>query len=155
MMAAAGFWDNPKHSQTLVAELQRLTLSLKPLQELSSQADDLVVLLELAPEDDSGESETELAGHSQYHPFLLATVTPGPLHHGGHTGSAHHRPKDLFRGESPDLGNGEVTLRTRVPFPPPGGDLVRLGSRDRLDQPMDVEIVGDEIPGQPLEQLWV
>ncbi|MCH8828684.1 MAG: peptide chain release factor 2, partial [Planctomycetes bacterium] len=61
MMAAVGFWDNPKHAQTLVAELRRLTLSLKPLQELSSQAEDLVVLLELAPEDDSGESETELA----------------------------------------------------------------------------------------------
>ena len=60
-MAASGFWDNQEKAQGLVAELSRLTSSIKPLQELSTQADDMSVLIEFAEEEDCGDSEAELA----------------------------------------------------------------------------------------------
>lgn len=59
-MAGSGFWDNQERAQELVAELRRLKLTLKPLQEVAIAGDDLEVLMEFAQEDDSGESETEL-----------------------------------------------------------------------------------------------
>lgn len=59
-MAAPGFWEDQERAQALMGELRRLKLAIKPLEELSAGADDLAVLLELAEEDASGESETEL-----------------------------------------------------------------------------------------------
>ena len=59
-MAAAGFWDNQEKAQSMVADLRRLKQALKPLEELSSGADDIGALLELAEEDDSGETVEEL-----------------------------------------------------------------------------------------------
>jgi len=43
-----------------MGEMRRLSLTIKPLEELTRGADDLGVLLEFAEEDDSGESESEL-----------------------------------------------------------------------------------------------
>lgn len=60
-MAAPGFWDNKEAAQQLVGELRRETLTIKPLEELIAEADDLHALLELVEEDDTGESEQELA----------------------------------------------------------------------------------------------
>ena len=59
-MAAPGFWDNQEKAQESVNELRRLTLTLKPMKEILAEADDLGALLELADEDDSGESTAEL-----------------------------------------------------------------------------------------------
>src|SRR5690606_36313319 len=59
-MSAGGFWDNQERAQELVAELRRLNLSVKPLEELVQAQADLEALMELAEEDDSGESTTEL-----------------------------------------------------------------------------------------------
>ena len=56
-MAQPGFWDNQEKAQELVGELRRLTLSLKPLDELSSAADDLGVLMEFAEEDAASQAE--------------------------------------------------------------------------------------------------
>lgn len=61
LMAAPGFWDNQEKAQGLVAELSTLTASIKPLEELTAQADDMSVLMEFAEEEESGDSETELA----------------------------------------------------------------------------------------------
>ncbi len=61
LMAAPGFWDNRERAERLVQELRRLSLTVKPMQELLSESDDLSVLLEFAEEDDSGESTAELA----------------------------------------------------------------------------------------------
>ena len=61
-MAAAGFWDNREEAQETVAELRRLSLTMKPLNELVSGADDLGVLIEFAEEDETDASELELAG---------------------------------------------------------------------------------------------
>jgi peptide chain release factor 2 len=58
-MAAPGFWDNHEYAQEQVAEMRHLSLTLKPLKELLSGADDLEALMELAEEDDSGETEAE------------------------------------------------------------------------------------------------
>jgi peptide chain release factor 2 len=59
-MAAPTFWDNQDKAQATVSELSRLRASIKPLEELSSGADDLEVLLEFADEDETGESKAEL-----------------------------------------------------------------------------------------------
>ncbi|GAB4155489.1 MAG: peptide chain release factor 2 [Planctomycetaceae bacterium] len=60
-MAKPDFWDNQENAQELIGELQRLNVTLKPLQELSDKADDVGALLELAEEDETGESEAELS----------------------------------------------------------------------------------------------
>ncbi len=60
LMAAPGFWDDQEKAQDLVSELRRLTLTIKPLAELVSNADDMGVLMEFSEEDDSGESTEEL-----------------------------------------------------------------------------------------------
>ena len=60
-MAAAGFWNDQEKAQDVVAELKRITSILKPFGELSSAGDDVQALFELAEEDDSGETEKELA----------------------------------------------------------------------------------------------
>lgn len=61
LMAAPGFWDNQEKAQDLISELQRLTLTVKPLSELVEAADDIGVLMEFAEEDESGESTNELS----------------------------------------------------------------------------------------------
>jgi peptide chain release factor 2 len=68
-MAAAGFWDDQEQAQEQVAELRRVNFIIKPLAELSSGAGDLEALLELAAEDDSGETEAEISS-------TLARLTP-------------------------------------------------------------------------------
>ncbi len=73
-MAGAGFWDNQDRAQEMVTELRRLNLTTKPLSELLSQADDLEVLIEFAEEDDSGESERELASTAESLEKQLAEV---------------------------------------------------------------------------------
>lgn len=59
-MSAGGFWDNQERAQEMVAELRRLNFSVKPLEELVQAQADLEALMELAEEDDSGESTAEL-----------------------------------------------------------------------------------------------
>ncbi|MBX3439825.1 MAG: peptide chain release factor 2 [Planctomycetaceae bacterium] len=59
-MAAANFWDRAEQAQATVAELSRLRTALKPVEQLSSEADDLEVLMEFAEEDETGESRIEL-----------------------------------------------------------------------------------------------
>lgn len=56
-MAAAGFWDNAEKAQPVVQELKRLKANITPLEELSTSADDLNVLLEFAAEDEASENE--------------------------------------------------------------------------------------------------
>lgn len=58
-MAEPGFWETQETAQKLVSELSRLKLSATPLQELSSGADDLEVLIEFAEEDESSVAELE------------------------------------------------------------------------------------------------
>lgn len=68
-MAAPGFWDRREKAQGLVGELRRIFDVVKPLEELSTAADDMEALLELAVEDDTGESEKELES-------LLSSLKP-------------------------------------------------------------------------------
>ena len=60
-MAGTGFWDNQEKAQALVTELRQLTVITKPLSTLCAAADDMSVLLEFAKDDESGDSERELA----------------------------------------------------------------------------------------------
>ena len=60
-MAAPGFWDNQEKAQEQVTDMRRLSLTLKPLKELLTAGDDLEALMELAEEDDSGETEVEFS----------------------------------------------------------------------------------------------
>lgn len=59
-MAAAGFWDDQEQAQQQVGELRRVNFVIKPLSELAAGAGDLEALLELAEEDDTGETEAEV-----------------------------------------------------------------------------------------------
>jgi peptide chain release factor 2 len=59
-MAESGFWDNQEKAQKQVNELKNLNAALKPINELSSGADDLGVLLEFADAEDSPETIQEI-----------------------------------------------------------------------------------------------
>jgi peptide chain release factor 2 len=56
-MAQAGFWDDSEKAQGITGELSRLKSNITPLQELTTGADDLGVLLEFAEEDAASEQE--------------------------------------------------------------------------------------------------
>ena len=60
LMAGAGFWDNQEKAQGLMDELRQINAGLKPIGELVAGAEDLEVMLELAAEDDSGETAQEI-----------------------------------------------------------------------------------------------
>lgn len=60
-MGASGFWDDQESAQTLVNELRRIKLSVRPLADLVDRSDDMAVLLEFLDEDDSGDSHEELS----------------------------------------------------------------------------------------------
>ena len=49
-MAAAGFWDNQETAQAAVANLKSLKAITAPLDELTTAAGDLTVLLEMCQE---------------------------------------------------------------------------------------------------------
>jgi peptide chain release factor 2 len=59
-MEGPNFWSNQEQAQKLVGELRRLKAVVKPLDELTSGADDLGALLELAAEEDSGELDADV-----------------------------------------------------------------------------------------------
>ena len=73
-MGETGFWDHPETAQALVGELRQLNLTLKPLEELSRGADALNALEELADEDDTGETVTELKVLGQRLEGMLESV---------------------------------------------------------------------------------
>ncbi len=56
-MAQSGFWDDGEKAQGIVGELKRLKSNITPLEELSTSADDLAVLMEFAAEDEASEKE--------------------------------------------------------------------------------------------------
>lgn len=56
-MGSPGFWDDQESAQKTTSELSSLNGTLKPLQALSENADDLEVLLEFAEEDESVEGD--------------------------------------------------------------------------------------------------
>lgn len=60
-MNAPTFWDDQDSAQATVAELQKLNTVVKPLEELTSAAEDLKVLIELADEEDSAEAAAEVS----------------------------------------------------------------------------------------------
>ncbi len=64
-MAEPGFWDDPEQARQLVNELRQLTLALKPFEKLLSQAEDLEAMLELADEDETGETAAEAEALAQ------------------------------------------------------------------------------------------
>jgi peptide chain release factor 2 len=59
-MAQSGFWDDGEKAQGIVSELKRLKSNITPLEELSTSADDLAVLMEFAAEDAASEKEIAL-----------------------------------------------------------------------------------------------
>lgn len=59
-MSAPNFWDNQESAQKTVAELRAAQGTYKPLDDLSRSGDDLVALMDLVDEDDSGEAKREL-----------------------------------------------------------------------------------------------
>jgi peptide chain release factor 2 len=60
-MAGTGFWDNQEIARAMVSELRQLNAIAKPLSALVASSGDMQVLIEFAEDDDSGESERELA----------------------------------------------------------------------------------------------
>ncbi len=62
LQSEQGFWDNQEKARELMAELSQLNLTIKPLSELVSGADDIKLLIEFAEEDESDDSINELKG---------------------------------------------------------------------------------------------
>ncbi len=60
-MSSPNFWDDQEQAQKTVADLRTVQTSVKPLEILLKAGDDITALIELADEDDTGESERELA----------------------------------------------------------------------------------------------
>lgn len=60
-MTAPGFWDNQEKAQAVMNDLKTVNVIVRPLTDLTKAADDLTVLIEFCAEDDSGDSEKELA----------------------------------------------------------------------------------------------
>ena len=58
-MAGANFWDNQETAQAAVADLKSLKAITVPLDELTSAAEDLTVLLEMCQEEPDMEAEVE------------------------------------------------------------------------------------------------
>jgi peptide chain release factor 2 len=56
-MGVPGFWDNPEKAQGVIAQLKPINGLLKPFEDLSSDADELRTLAELAEEDIDLEAE--------------------------------------------------------------------------------------------------
>ena len=52
-MGAPGFWDNQERAQGVVGQLKSLKAVVTPMGEMSSGAEDLDALIEMATEDDS------------------------------------------------------------------------------------------------------
>lgn len=59
-MGEAGFWDNQESAQAVMNQLKQVNVTLKPLSELISGAEDLGVMLEFAEEDDGDEMIAEI-----------------------------------------------------------------------------------------------
>jgi peptide chain release factor 2 len=59
-MSASDFWSDQERARTQMDELRKLKGTVGPLQKLSRSGDDMLVLMEFAEDDDSGESEAEL-----------------------------------------------------------------------------------------------
>jgi len=60
LMEAPDFWDNQEKAQATVGEFKRLNATIKPLDELSTRADDLHALLELADEEETDDLDGEI-----------------------------------------------------------------------------------------------
>jgi peptide chain release factor 2 len=60
-MAEPGFWDNNEAAQPVIVELKSIKAVVAPTQDLVSRVEDLQVLLEMAVEEGSDETLSELA----------------------------------------------------------------------------------------------
>jgi len=56
-MAQPGFWDNQEKAQEVVSELKAIKMVTKPVEEVTSLADDLVVMIEMAQDDEAFAAE--------------------------------------------------------------------------------------------------
>ena len=74
LMAAPGFWDDQEAAQPVIDELRRLKLTTKSLEKLHVAGEDLEALLELAEDDDTGETQEELVTESQAIEIQLAAA---------------------------------------------------------------------------------
>ena len=86
-MSAADFWADQEKAQSVVAELKTLKAVVTPTAEIAAQAEDLETLLELAVEEGSEETLTEVEAEladalARLEKLELRTMLSGP-HDGG------------------------------------------------------------------------
>jgi len=82
-MSRGGFWDSPEAARKVVAELKALKAVVVPTTELARRIDDAAVLLDLASEEESGETFEEAAREAdalrdELEKLELRTLLSGP-----------------------------------------------------------------------------
>ena len=83
-MVAAGFWNNQESAQELVGQLKEVKAVVAPVTELSAGIEDLVVLYELAVEEDSAEHLQEAADEADRITVEMDRIELQALLSGGH-----------------------------------------------------------------------
>ena len=72
-MEEPGFWDDPEVSQQVMKELKGLQDSVKEIEKLYSDYEDMMLLIEMSEEEDSEETAEEIEEELQH---LYATTAP-------------------------------------------------------------------------------
>ena len=85
-MAETDFWNDPEAARAVIYELKTVNAVLKPLEELSRQADDLEASLELADESASDEFDDDIVrgvkqAREDFETFELKSMLGGPNDH--------------------------------------------------------------------------
>ncbi len=71
-MEEPGFWDDPEVSQQVMKELKGLQDSVKEIEKLYSDYEDMMLLIEMSEEEDSEETAEEI--EEELHPLTITEM---------------------------------------------------------------------------------
>ena len=71
-MEEPGFWDDPEVSQQVMKELKGMQDSLKEIEKLYSDYEDMMLLIEMSEEEDSEETAEEI--EEELHPLTITEM---------------------------------------------------------------------------------
>lgn len=82
-MEEPGFWDDPEVSQQVMKELKGLQDSVKEIEKLYSDYEDMMLLIEMSEEEDSEETAEEIEEELQqfeetFEELRIGTLLTGP-----------------------------------------------------------------------------
>ena len=76
-MEEPGFWDDPEVSQQVMKELKGLQDSVKEIEKLYSDYEDMMLLIEMSEEEDSEETAEEIEEELQQFEETLKNCVSG------------------------------------------------------------------------------